>query len=144
MRANQAAAGDFRWHRRPARLLTAIAPVLGAGVLFDGQGRLLDIDLLDDAWMGRVEPQGSAAAGAGVECVGLKPGDLLGGEGLACVLVVAGLAADGTLLPSDLSGGLGLTMSEEGGFDEVSEFFLAAANWARTRSSSASSAATLV
>jgi hypothetical protein len=45
--------------------------------------------------------------------------------------------------PSDLSGGFGLTMSEEGGFDDVSEFFLAAANWARTRSSSASSAVTL-
>ena len=47
-------------------------------------------------------------------------------------------------LPSDLSGCFGLTMSEEGGFDDVSEFFLAAANWARTRSSSASSTATFV
>ena len=29
--------------------------------------------------------------------------------------------------PSDLSGGLGFTMSEEGGLDDVAEFFFAAA-----------------
>jgi hypothetical protein len=46
--------------------------------------------------------------------------------------------------PSDLSGGFGFTMSEEGGLDDVAEFFWAAANWERTRSSSVSSAATLV
>jgi hypothetical protein len=34
-------------------------------------------------------------------------------------------------------------MSEEGGFDDVAEFFLAAANCSRTRASSASSVATL-
>ena len=32
--------------------------------------------------------------------------------------------------PSERSGGFGLTMSEEGGFDDVAEFFLAAANCA--------------
>jgi hypothetical protein len=109
-------------------------------VLFDGQRRRSDIDLLDDAWLGRVEPQAAAAAGAGVERVGVT---CSGGKGWRMCRSWPGCPQMERFLPSDRSGGFGLTMSEEGGFDDVSEFFLAAANWARTRSSSASTAATL-
>jgi hypothetical protein len=98
VRANQAAAFDPQGQWRPARLSTVIAPVLGARVLFDGQWRPFDIDLLDDTRIRWVRPQPTAAAGTGIELMSDKCRDLLGRKGLACMLVVAGLAANGTLL----------------------------------------------
>jgi len=67
MGTHQAAACNLQGERRPARLSTGVTPVFGAGVLFDGQRRLFDIDLLDDARNRRVGPQGPAAIEAGME-----------------------------------------------------------------------------
>ena len=85
VRANQAAAFDSQGQLcRAARLSTAIAPVLGARVLFDGRKRRpFDIDLLGDARIRLVEPQHTAAAGTGIEFMSDKSSDLLGREGFA-------------------------------------------------------------
>ena len=77
-------------------------------MLFDAQRRRFEIDLLDDARKRGIEPQRAAAVGTGIEFVGLKTRNLLGREGFACVLVVAGLAADGTCLAVGSLGGLWL------------------------------------
>src|ERR1700684_2194229 len=66
-----------------------------------------------------------------------------GGKGSRRCLSWPGWPPRERLWPSDLSDGFGLTISEEGGFEDVAEFFLAAASCSRTRPSSTSSAVTL-
>lgn len=46
--------------------------------------------------------------------------------------------------PSGGGGGFGLTMSDDGGFDDGAEFFLAEANCSLNRRTSASNAASLI
>ncbi len=70
-------------------------------------GGFLDVHLLHDAGKVSIAMHGAAAAGTDFESVLLEVSDLFGREGLAFVLGVAGLAADGTLGPV-LKGGLGL------------------------------------
>ncbi len=105
--ADQAAVSDVRRQRQPDRLAALRTPVFGKSVLFNGQRRFLDVHLLHDAGKVSIAMHGAAAAGTDFESVLLEVSDLFGREGLAFVLGVAGLAADGTLGPV-LKGGLGL------------------------------------
>ena len=105
--ADQAAVSDVRRQRRSDRLAALRTPVFGKSVLFNGQRRFLDVHLLHDAGKVSIAMHGAAAAGTDFESVLLEVSDLFGREGLAFVLGVAGLAADGTLGPV-LKGGLGL------------------------------------
>src|SRR5262249_3444794 len=73
------------------------APAAGAGVPAGGRRGAPDGPLLPAGGEGGVAAGGPAAAGANVKGVLLEAGDLFGREGLAVVLGVAGLAADGTL-----------------------------------------------
>ena len=75
-------------------LVTAVAPILGASVLFDDQGRCFDIYLLHDRGASAVFAQRAATTGTGLKRVFLEKSDLFRREGLAFVLGVAGLAAD--------------------------------------------------
>ncbi len=104
--ADQAAVSDVR-RQRSDRLAALRTPVFGKSVLFNGQRRFLDVHLLHDAGKVSIAMHGAAAAGTDFESVLLEVSDLFGREGLAFVLGVAGLAADGTLGPV-LKGGLGL------------------------------------
>ncbi len=105
--ADQAAVSDVRRQQRSDRLAALRTPVFGKSVLFNGQRRFLDVHLLHDAGKVSIAMHGAAAAGTDFESVLLEVSDLFGREGLAFVLGVAGLAADGTLGPV-LKGGLGL------------------------------------
>src|SRR5262249_40595581 len=94
LRADQAALLDVRRHRGPKSPPASVAPVLGTGVLLEGQRWLGDVDLLHDLGEGAIAVQAAATARAGVEMV-------LGGRGepfrrnrRALVLGMAGLAAD--------------------------------------------------
>ena len=112
-------------------------------MLFDGQRRRFDIDLLDDARKRGIEPQSAAAAGAEIAFVGREKRDLLWRKRFACVRACMswpGWPPMERFWPSRRSGGFGLTMSEEGGLDEVAEFFLAAASCSWRRATVASSA----
>ena len=103
-------------------------------MLLDREGHLSDIDLLDHPWRkGQGRPQVMAAARADVDPMVEGAGvDGLGRECGAFVLGMSGLSADAAFVLALRRGGLGgLTMSEEGGLEEVEESLRAAAScWA--------------
>src|SRR5262249_33624436 len=71
---------DGRWQRGLVRLLTAHTPILGTGMLFDGQRRFRDIDLLHDTGQVPIPAQAAAATRTDLKQVFLKVADLLGGK----------------------------------------------------------------
>src|SRR5262245_1109462 len=105
--ASEATLVDVRGHGGLVASLTTAAPVLGAGVLLDGQGRTVDVNLLHDSGEMGVGIHRAATAGASVEVVFLEVGDLLGRERLPLVHGVAGLPADEAFVSAGIWGRFG-------------------------------------
>jgi hypothetical protein len=65
-------------------------------MLLDAHGRVVNLDLLDNPGDMRVLPQWAGTAGADVEGMYDRVGDLLGRKGRAVVFGMSGLSADGS------------------------------------------------
>jgi hypothetical protein len=99
-RPDQAAPFDPRRERGLVHLLTVRAPSGMTAMLFDRQGQLANVDLLDHPWRDRQgREQVRAAAGAGVEAMveGAAVDDL-GREGGPLVFGRTGLSADASFV----------------------------------------------
>jgi len=94
VRADQAALRAGRRQRGQESPPASVAPVLGTGVLRDGQGRLADVDLLHDLGEGAIAAQATATARTGIEMVLGGSSELCRWERLALVQGMTGLAAD--------------------------------------------------
>ncbi len=106
--------------------------------MLDGQRRILDVNLLDDAGEVTVAAELASAVGTGIQGVLDEVGNLFGGDGLA-VRSCRGWPGCPPMRrrgwPGAGAGLVGLTMSEEGGLDEVDESLRAAAScsWRREK-----------
>jgi len=106
-------------------------------VLLDEQRRCRDVYLLHDLGAVAVASEGAAAIGAGLQRVFLEVADLFGGNSGRSCLGCPGWPPMVRGLPSGSGGSLGLTMSEDGGLDEVEESLRAAASCSRRVAASA-------
>lgn len=112
-------------------------------MLLDGLRWPADIHLLNDLGLIAVGTNHAATTWTRIKHMGLEVRHLLRGERLTLVLGMARLTAyrafDGLISRRRL----GLTMSEEGGLEEVDEFFWAAASCSRNKATSARRASTM-
>ena len=131
---------SHRFRQRGAMELVAVrAPVGQALVLRDDGRRCGDFHLLQNVGRTLERPKRAAAIGAAIQRVGDELVDGLGRKRRPQVLLMARLPAPLALL-AVLRGGLGgLTISLEGGLEEVEEFLRAAANCCFRRSTSSRS-----
>ena len=91
---------DDQRHGSLEGTLTTTAPVLGTGMLLNGQRRPRAVNLLHDAGKVTIAAQAAATVGAGVEHMFLETSHLLGWKRLAFVFGMAGLATDRPALPA--------------------------------------------